>query len=103
MKLKWIKQGITVTDEQLTELLTLRCVVDSEGTRVYRNAAGRVHRIHGPAIIWPDGSNEWMQNGRHHCQSGPAVTRTSGLKFWFLDGHPMTQSEWQLKCVDSHG
>ena len=47
-----------IRDDHLAELLILTCVVNEHGTAYY-NSAGQLHRIHGPAIIWPDGSTAW--------------------------------------------
>lgn len=33
---------------------------------------GKLHRIGGPARIWPDGAEEWRQNGFLHRTDGPA-------------------------------
>ena len=33
---------------------------------------GKLHRIDGPAIIWPDGSEAWYQNDVLHRTDGPA-------------------------------
>lgn len=47
-----------MTDD-LAELLTLTREVDSSGTVRYRDSAGRLHRLHGPAVIWQCGEKMW--------------------------------------------
>ena len=46
------------------ELLSLECLVDSDGAAYYYNAQGNLHRVYGPAIEYPDGSREWFINGK---------------------------------------
>ena len=54
-----------MNDEQDTlERLQLRREVDPETGIIYWfNSEGRVHREHGPAVEYPDGSKLWMQDG----------------------------------------
>jgi hypothetical protein len=32
-----------------------------------------IHRIHGPAVEWKNGDQEYFQNGKLHCENGPAL------------------------------
>ena len=41
---------------ELYEALSLRIVVDDFGTRRYYNAAGKLHRDAGPAVVRVDGT-----------------------------------------------
>lgn len=73
------------SDECLSELLSLTmcpgsCVI------VYRNSLGQIHRVHGPAVIWDDGSRFWYQDGNLHRTSGPAIEWPSGETRWYLHG-----------------
>lgn len=54
----------SVSAENLIELLTLRKRVDIFDRVCYYNKDNRLHRIHGPAVIYPSGKQEWWQNGR---------------------------------------
>ena len=74
------------TDESVAELLTLTREVDDWGTIRYRNSAGQLHRIHGPAMTLPDGSEIWFQTSRLHREGGPADTWPDGTEYWYLDG-----------------
>ena len=60
-----------MTDDALAELLTLTRKVSPSGTVSYRDSDGQLHRQHGPAIIYPDGSNSWYWHGewigQGHC------------------------------------
>ena len=77
------------TDESVAELLTLTREVDDWGTIRYRNTAGQLHRIHGPAMTLPDGSEIWFQTSRLHRVGGPAETWPDGTQRWWLHGQPV--------------
>ena len=66
----------------------LSCTIETrgDGAVVYRNAEGQLHRIHGPAVIYPDGEEHWYQNGVLHRLDGPAVVYYSGTKAWYRNG-----------------
>ena len=53
------------SSDALAELLTLTLTVDEFGTRIYRNSVGLLHRIHGPAIEWANGTRRWYLNGEY--------------------------------------
>src|SRR3990167_8892773 len=58
--------------------------VDNEGTIIWRNLDGQLHRRDGPAIEWANGDKEWWLNDQHHREDGPAVERANGDKEWWL-------------------
>ena len=66
----------------------LSCTIETrdDGAVIYRNAEGQPHRIHGPAVIHPDGAERWYQNGVLHRLDGPAVVYYSGTKRWYQNG-----------------
>ena len=66
--------------------------VDSDGTITYRNSAGQLHRVDGPAIEDANGDKEWYLNGQYHRIDGPAIEYADGDKFWCIND--------QLHCVD---
>ena len=43
----------------------------------------RMHRLDGPAVILPDGSEAWMQHGKYHRKDGPAIISCSGREIWY--------------------
>ena len=107
-----------MSEDAVFELLTLGCRVDSDGTLCYYNAQGQLHRVHGPAVIYPGGDREWLQNGRMHRLDGPAAEYTDGYRAWYhkgqlhrldgpavewtagyrawhINGNLLTEAEWQ--------
>ena len=40
--------------------------IHPDGTLVWRNDRGQVHREDGPALIYPDGEQYWCINGEFH-------------------------------------
>lgn len=48
---------------KLAELLTLRKDVNPAGTIRYYNKDNQLHRIHGPAVIYTDGTVFYFENG----------------------------------------
>ena len=57
--------------------------ITQEGDRIWRNAAGKIHRASGPAIERANGDKEWCRNGAYYRKDGPAVERANGEKRWF--------------------
>ena len=49
---------------------------------------GRTHRLDGPAVEGADGSYEWRRDGQPHREGGPAIKRHDGTLEWWLDGVP---------------
>jgi hypothetical protein len=84
-----------MTELALFELLSLECRVDEYGTVRYYNALGNIHREHGPAIEYADGTHVWFQNGQPHRVDGPAVEGGDGYRAWCINGEELTQAEWQ--------
>jgi len=39
---------------------------------------GLLHRDHGPAIEWSNGTKEWYRFGRPHREDGPAIELAPG-------------------------
>jgi len=59
--------------------------------RWYQN--GKLHRIDGPAIEYSDGTKHWYQNDKRHRIDGPAVVYPNGEKRWYLHGKKVTQQD----------
>jgi hypothetical protein len=57
-------------------------IVDSLGTRVWREN-GKLHRLDGPAVIYPNGIEMWYKNGKLHRLDGPAVESADGSRWWY--------------------
>ena len=82
------------SDDALAELLTLVVKKDKWGNTVYFNQHGRIHRVHGPAVIHRDGS-QWCANGVRHRTDGPAVVMADGRHIeWWLNGKMLTEQEY---------
>ena len=82
-----------MTPDTLIDRLSGSVETTATGTVIYRNAAGKSHRIGGPAIIHPSGEEHWHQNGKLHRTDGPAVVHPNGLRVWSLNGVPMLEDE----------
>ena len=77
---------MTDTEKDLVDVLKYHIEVDQFGTRIYRNAAGQLHREEGPAIITAQGAVFWYQCGELHRVGGPAIEWPDGCKEWFQNG-----------------
>jgi len=51
----------------------------------YQN--GKLHSYNDlPAIIYPDGTQFWYQNGELHRLDGPAIIYPDGTQLWYQNG-----------------
>jgi len=62
--------------------------LDEYGNICFYNKEGRLHRLDGPAKIYPDGGEEYWVNGRLHRIDGPALNYSSGYKGYFINDSP---------------
>ena len=102
---------------------TLTVETDEHGTIRYRNADGKLHNPHGPAIacatggksywindqlhnpngpaiVWANGHKEHWLNGKRHNPNGPAVVFADGDKAYYIKGEELTEAEfktWQTQ------
>jgi len=60
--------------------------IDANGTIIYRNENGAIHRLDGPAVIYQDRSEFWIINDKLHRLDGPAAEYPHGIKFWYVNG-----------------
>lgn len=78
------------------------------GNKVYR-LNGEYHRVDGPAIIHPDGGEEWYFDGHRHRTDGPAVSLPGKFKQWWMNGvlhrdeGPAVEAEDGYKAWYCHG
>ena len=56
----------------------------------------KLHRVDGPAIIFPDGEQRWVVNGIWHRTDGPAAIQQNGDVSWYLDGYNYSFNQWLL-------
>ena len=61
------------------------CEVIGE-TKRYYDAAGKLHRLDGPAIERRNGINYWFKHGYYHREDGPAVYISENEYAWYLNG-----------------
>jgi hypothetical protein len=47
---------------------------------------GKLHRLDGPAIEYPNGHKEWYKEGNKHRENGPAIECSNGTKYWYKEG-----------------
>lgn len=101
--------------------------VDAGGKKEWRLSKheGLLHRIDGPAVIWPDGeteywvmgqlsrldgpaieyvngSKEWRVEGCLHREDGPAIERANGSKEFYLDGEVLSEQAYWDRIADLH-
>lgn len=58
-----------------------------DGTIVYRDENGELHREDGPAVIGVGGHEAWMRHGYRHREDGPAIVDPrEGYREWWVDG-----------------
>ena len=81
------------SDDSLAELLSLTVEVAKWGVS-YRNHLGHFHRAHGPAVIYPNGTEYWYRYDRLHRTDGPAINWANGTKRWYLNGEVLTEEQW---------
>ena len=60
--------------------------IDEYGDKIWKNEEGKIHRIDGPAVEYPDGSKYWYRDGEIHREDGPAVESSHGTKYWCHEG-----------------
>jgi len=79
--------------------------ISLDGTIEWRNDAGQLHRVDGPAREWADGSKFWLLHGKFHREDGPACEFADGNKAWFLNDVGVSEQEhsWRMKhgCMGS--
>ena len=55
------------------------------GTKEFIDYYGRLSRVYGAAVEYPNGDKEWWIDGKRHRLDGPAVI-IGDKKFWFFEG-----------------
>ena len=62
--------------------------IDPIGAQRWWTKGNKLHRDDGPAVIYPNGDQEWYRFGERHRDDGPAIdaSRTEGLEEWFING-----------------
>ena len=60
--------------------------IGSDGSKIWENSQGRLHRDNGPAWEFASGSKCWYKNGKAHREDGPACEWANGDKWWYING-----------------
>src|SRR5512138_2443134 len=60
--------------------------IEENGTIRWKLPNGKLHKLDGPAVIYPDGSEYWYKNGKLHKTDGPAATDPDGSEYWYENG-----------------
>ena len=79
---------------------TLTVETNEDGTIRYYNEYGDLHNPNGPAVIWPDGGQEYWINDQLHNPNGPAVIYPDGDKFYYINDKELSEVEfkaWQAQ------
>jgi hypothetical protein len=74
--------------------MTLTMTIDQEGTKMWRNQEGQLHRTDGPAYETANGDKAWWVDGQLHRTDGPAVEYADGRKMWWVNGQELTFAKW---------
>jgi hypothetical protein len=45
--------------------------------------------------VWPDGSQFWYKDGKHHREDGPAIIYSDGRQYWYLNGKEYSEEKWK--------
>jgi len=63
-------------------------IEDSKSERYVKMVQGqyRLHREDGPAVLYPNGTKKWYQEGNLHREDGPAVEYCDGRTEWWVNG-----------------
>ena len=59
----------------------------------YTDEHGELHRDDGPAVMWPNGTQEWYQHGQLHRDDGPTWIFSDGTQVWHWRGERVTEEE----------
>ena len=65
----------------------------ASGAQEWRLPSDQLHRVDGPAITRPDGTEFWFQHGKRHRVGGPAVTYLDGDREWWINDIQVTEFE----------
>ena len=55
-------------------------------TELWRDKAGDIHRLNGPAIIFSNGDTIWYRHGKRHRDDGPAAIYQDEDTLWYRHG-----------------
>ena len=76
--------------------------VSRGGIVQWRTRDGILHRLNGPALTHPNGSQYWFQYGKQHRTDGPAITRGNNSKSWYQHGERHREDAPAVDWVDGY-
>jgi hypothetical protein len=78
-----------ITTKQMHNLEDLPTKVLNDGTQVWLDTLGQLHRDNDQAaVIRANGIEEWYQHGKRHRENDqPAIRYLNGTKEWFVNGN----------------
>jgi hypothetical protein len=85
----YTEEEVIDTDGQILTKTTYK-----SGNVEYRNTEGQLHRIGGPALIYPDDTRSYWVNGKGHRTDGPAIIWWNGYQQYYVDDIEYTQDEY---------
>lgn len=88
--IRWVINDQTLTQEdwqKYVDHLPYDYHRDMNGTEKYFKKNTRVlHRTNGPALVRPNGVQEWHYEGKRHRINGPARIDEEGNQHWYYNG-----------------
>ena len=85
---------ITIKVNEEIELLFDMNYVERNGKYKIWWQHGKLHRLDGPAEVWPNGHKEWYQNGKLHRLDGPAIMWSDGTESYYIEGEQLLRREF---------
>jgi hypothetical protein len=74
-------------------------IIQGDGTKLWKNKKGQLHRRNGPAVEQFDGTNLYYQNGQLHNDFGPAIIQFDKKEKYFLHGKEYSKEDFLKKGV----
>ena len=72
--------------------------VYTNGVIEIRDAEVRLHCIDGPAFENKWGHKEWLRHGKLHRLEGPAIVYPNGTVYYCINGKELTKGAWEYSC-----
>ena len=91
-KQEWYVNGIRYEKEIFDDLSFER--ISKDGTFMRCDSQGRLHNLFKPACEL-NGVQHWFKHGVRHYHKGPAVVKPNGENQWWVEGTQYTQLEFE--------
>lgn len=70
----------------MSKIPVYRTLYSNGAINWYKVSTHELHRDDGPAMIFKDSSQYWIQHGLIHRDSAPAIIKLNGNEFWYQYG-----------------